>query len=214
MDHAQAHLGEHTLHLVPHPQHVVLLLQGSGLVAGGVHVGAVGSVGLGGVGMDDEDLGALRRQGDVHRRLGGRGQIHALPGAVIEVQPSGHVVALGAGGDQGAGDNVRRRGGDLRLLPQVVVVLGGLPRRQLEVLLGRLAQIVGHRVLAARHQPGLAHRQPVPAVQRPQQPGAAGASQLRRQGGGHKGPVLPQTFQGSRRPAAQDQQPHRQGGQK
>ena len=95
---------------------------------------------------------------------------------------------------------------------QVVVVLGRLSRRQLYFLRHLLSQMLGHRLLIACQQQGLAHRQPVPAVQFVQ--GVAPClAQFRRQSSGHKGPALPQALQRPRAPAAQKQQPHRQGGQ-
>ena len=58
MYHGEAQLGEHPLHLVPHPNHVVVFVQSAGVVVRGlVNVGAVGRVGLAAVGVDDENLG-------------------------------------------------------------------------------------------------------------------------------------------------------------
>ena len=215
VEHAQPHLGEHPFHLVSHPEHVVSLVQGAGGVAGGVHVGTVLGVGLGGVGMDDQDLGALGGQGDGHRSGGGRSQVHALPGAVVQVEPTGHVIPLGAGGGQGAGHHIGGSRGDLAVLRHVVVVLGGLSGGELELLLLVLIEKARHRLLAAGEEQRLAHRQPVPPVQ-PRQGGifSAGLAQLGGQGGPHKALILSQALQGPRRPAPAQQQPGRQGGQK
>ena len=82
----QPHLGEDGRHLLPHPDHVVVLVQGAAVaVAGGVDVLPVWGVGLGGVGVDDQDLGALlgRGEGEAHLPPGQVGQVHRQVGAVI-----------------------------------------------------------------------------------------------------------------------------------
>ena len=215
--HAQAQLGEHPLHLVPHPHHVVVLVQGAGVVVRGlVDVGAVGGVGLAAVGVDDQDLGPVAGQGDVHRRGGRRRQIHVQPGAVIEVDAPRRHIALGAGGHQGAGHDVPRGGGGLRRrLVHVVVILGGLPGGEVGGV-RRLRPVLRRGLPARQQQRRLPHHQAAPAVQARQGAGLPGGlSQLQGQGGGDEARVLPQAPQGpgGGAPARHQQQgPHRQGG--
>ena len=149
------------------------------------------------MGVDDENLGPLRREGNVYGGCRGGGQIHVQPGAVVEVQAPGHLIALGAGGHQGAGDDVLRRGSGLgRRLADVVVILGGLPGGQIGGGGRGAVQMPGHGVPIPRSR-RLVHHQAGPAAQAGQGTVVLRyLSQFCGEGGGDKAGVLPQTAEG------------------
>ena len=166
------------------------------------------------MGVDNEDLRSLIRQSDGYRGRGRGGQIHVQAGAIVEVQAARHIIAVGAGGHQGAPHNVRRGGGGDRRGRNVVQVPGGLSGGEIQ---GRLLVLSLYLSPApCQQQWGLAYRQPAPAVQLSQGPVLRRQTQLRPQGCRHEGRVLPQLPQrpGSARPGAQGEHPYRQRGQK
>ena len=171
------------------------------------------------MGVDDENLGPLRREGNVYGGCRGGGQIHVQPGAVVEVQAPGHLIALGAGGNQGTGDDVLRRGSGLGgRLADVVVILGGLPGGQIGGGGRGAVQMAGHGVPIPPQQRRLVHHQAGPAAQAGQGTVVLRyLSQFCGEGGGDKAGVLSQTAEGiggGASAAAHQQGPYRQGGQK
>ena len=88
--------------LPAHPHRVVLAVRGAVLAAGDVLLALRHGVGLAAVGMYDEDLGALLRQGRVEGPVK-EGGVKALVRAVVDVHVPGDHVPLGGGGHQGPG---------------------------------------------------------------------------------------------------------------
>ena len=208
MDDRQPHLLKDLLHLLPDAHHVLGVVQGAAVVGLDVDVRAVRCVGLGGVGVHDENLW-LRRvaQGDIHLCGGQRRRIHRHVRRIIDVHPIRLGVSHTCGGHQRAGDDIVRRGGDFGEVGRVLRVLslgsgGGFRRFFLPVILRPVAaclsgQPLGYRLLIAPQQGGLAHHQLPPSVQSVK--GAACPlhfSQLRPENGGDKAAVLAQGLEG------------------